>query len=86
MSFSSLEQRDMLKVYYTCHRNSLIASRQYMELYPERQQPHCTYFGTLDKNLAQYGSFSKPRKKYGSRVNPEEEQNIINAVSYFKYV
>lgn len=81
MRFSSLELRDMIKIYYSCHRNSQIASQQYMEFYPERPQPHYSYFATLDSNLALYGSFHKPRRKYGSRVTAEEEQQIINEVN-----
>lgn len=50
--------------------------------YPERPQPNYTYFGTLDRNLSIYGSFGKPRNLYGNRVNAENEQAIINAVSF----
>lgn len=81
MVFSPFEMRDMIKIYYSCNRNSQVASQQYMELYPERPQPHYSRFAILDNNLSLYGSFHKPRRKYGSRVTAEEEQQIINEVS-----
>lgn len=81
MSFSALEKRDMLRIYYMCNRNSETASRLYLEEYPERQQPHYSCFLRLDRNLATYGSFVKPREKYGRRIEPEEQENIVNAVS-----
>ncbi|XP_050310430.1 uncharacterized protein LOC126746298 [Anthonomus grandis grandis] len=81
MVFSSSEQRDMVQIYYSLNRNSQRSCQQYLEQYPERPQPNYTYFGALDRNLSLYGSFTKPRNMYGTRVHPETEQAIINAVT-----
>lgn len=39
-----------------------------------------SYYGKLDFNIREYGSLGKPRQKYGSRVNAEEEQAVLNQV------
>lgn len=64
------------------HRISKMACERYLLEYPERRQPHYTYFANIDNNLVQYGSFVKPRIKYGRRVDPEEEQIILDTVSF----
>lgn len=81
MPFSSEEKRDMIRIYYISNRNSKTACERYLLEYPERRQPHYSYFANIDINLAQYGSFVKPRVKYGRRIDPEEEQIILNTVS-----
>lgn len=78
--FSNMEKRDMLRIYYSSNRNSRISCEQYLIQYPERVQPHENIFARLDKNLVEFGSFSKPRDKYGRRIDPEEEENILNTV------
>lgn len=82
MFFTNLEKRDMLRLYYSSNRNSRISSERYFQQYPERLQPHENYFAKLEKNLLEFGSFDKPRKKYGRRISAEEEQNILNSVSF----
>lgn len=82
MLFTFEEKRDMVRIYYISNRNSKSAGERYLLEYPERQQPHYSYFANIDNNLAQYGSFVKPRVKYGRRIDPEEEENIINTVSF----
>ena len=77
MVFSREEKRDMIRVYYSCNRNSTIALRRYLEEYPERQQPDRRIFQKLYRNLREHGQFKKARKKYGSRVTEEESQNVL---------
>lgn len=80
MDYSNREKRDMLKIYYQQNRNSTAASAIYFQEFPERQQPHRTLFGLLDKNLVEYGSFEKPRAKYGTRITDEEINRVIEQV------
>lgn len=82
MVFTNLEKRDMLKIYYSVNRNSQISSELYLEQYPERPQPHYSFFNTLDRNLGLFGSFNKPRNAYGERVEAEDTEAVINAVSF----
>lgn len=84
MVFSNSEKRDMVRIYYSANRNSQISCERYLQQYPERPQPHYTYFNNLDKNLNLYGSFSKPRNAYGGRFGAEDERAVINAVSFEK--
>lgn len=79
-SFSNEEKRDMLKLYYKFDRNSTKTAQIYFELYPERQQPDRTLFGILDKHLAEYGAFQKPRMKYGSRMEQNIRRNLLAEV------
>lgn len=81
MPFSSEEKRDMIKIFYFLNRNSVLSQQRYFELYPERQQPDRTLFANLDKNLSEYGSFAKPKVKYGRRLTLENKENILQAVS-----
>lgn len=82
MVFPNSEKRDMLRIYYSVNRNSQISCERYLEQYPERPQPHYSYFNTLDRNLGLFGSFSKPRNAYGGRIEAEDEEAVINAVSF----
>ena len=75
MPFSNKEKRDMIRVYYCSHRYATTASERYLEMYPER--PHRTIFLTLDRNLAEHGSFSKPRNSYNPHGNVENDQRYI---------
>ncbi|KAL1488761.1 hypothetical protein ABEB36_014560 [Hypothenemus hampei] len=68
----------MIKIYYACNRNAQLSSERYLQENPDRHQPHMSYFSRLDSNLAEFGSFIKPRRKYGIRLNPESEEAIIN--------
>lgn len=80
MDFTNEEKRDMIKIYYKYDRNSVRTSEEYLLLYPERRQPNRTMFKFLDENLAEFGSFKKPRKKYGERMDEETKENVINEV------
>lgn len=80
MPFSSEEKRDMLEIYYASRRNVQITSETYLQRYPEREQPAQNYFLSLHRNLGKYGSFCKPRRRYGGRQN-ENEVAILQAVS-----
>ena len=82
MPFSNEEKRDMLRVYYFCNRNNQRASDMYFQEYPERNQPHITFFKKLDFNVKEYGSVDKPRQKYGSRVTNAERELVVNQVSF----
>jgi hypothetical protein len=84
--FTNREKRDMVKIFYACNRNSEVTSRRYEEAYPERRQPHRTYFIKLDKNLTEYGAFSKPRNAYGSRIPDNIKENILQEVSNYSYI
>jgi len=60
----------MIKLYYYKYdKNSKTASELYSELYPERRQPAKTLLKLLAKNLIDYDSLKKTRKKYGNRSN-----------------
>lgn len=83
MPFSNEEKRDMLQIYYASHRNAQITSETYLQRYPEREQPAQNYFLLLHRNLADYGSFIKPRRRYNRRDNVNE-MAVLQAVSELK--
>lgn len=78
--FSNLEKRDIIRIFYSCNRNSVRAEQRYLEEYPERQQPSQRYFSKLDQNLGEFGCFQKPRNKYGSRIDRDAEEEILDQV------
>lgn len=80
--YSNEEKGDMLKVYYSCQRNSQRASEMYFNEYPERRQPAVNIFQKLDRNIRNYGSFGKVRDKYGTRTTEEETELILNEVFF----
>lgn len=83
MPFSNEEKRDMIEIYYASHRNARITSDAYFDRYPEREQPAQNYFLSLHRNLAEYGSFFKPRQK-NNRENQINERAVLQAVSKIK--
>lgn len=83
MGYTNEEKRDMLRIYYINNRNSKVASEMYLHEYPERQHPHYTYFCQLERNLSEYGSFEKPRKKYGNRISEEDTNQVLEEVCFF---
>lgn len=84
MSYTNEENRDMLRLYFIHQRNSNRASEAYFQEFPERRQPHYSCFARLDRNLAEYGSFHKPRNKYGDRISEEDANGVLEQV-YFNY-
>ena len=74
-TFSNDEKTDMLECYFKSNRNSQLASDMYLELYPERQQPHRTIFGRIVNNLRNNGCFEKKRGLY--HTDSVERGNII---------
>lgn len=80
MSFTSEEKRDMLDMYYSSHKNCVSAAERYLEQYPERRQPHRSYYLRLHRNLGEYGSFEQQRGAYGSKVTVEIKENILDLV------
>lgn len=83
MVFSNQEKRDMMKLFYKSDSNTERTAEMYLQLYPERIQPARTLFKKLDRNLTEYGSFKKPRNKYGNRLDENTRNNIQNAVINF---
>lgn len=77
MRYSLSEKKDMYDVYIRAYRNSYTASDNYLQLYPERQQPNVTYFKKLDRHMNRNGALSKKRQKY--QVNPTV--NDINVLA-----
>lgn len=80
MKFSNDDQRDMIQIYYTCNRNARNSAETYLQTYPERRQPHHTYFLRLHRSLGECGSFNEPRNRYGRRVPEENTEAIIQEV------
>lgn len=83
MPFSNQEKSDMLRIYFLCQRNCYRSTEMYFEQYPEKPQPHYTYFKRLEFNMKEYGSFIKPRKKYGNKFENGEIDTVLNQVSIF---
>ena len=82
--FSSEEKRDMLKCYYMCGNNAELACALYFQNYPEKPQPHRTYFLRLDRMLSENRSVNPIGKKYGSRATQEQKNAVLNRVILFK--
>ncbi|XP_074035636.1 uncharacterized protein [Leptinotarsa decemlineata] len=80
MAFTNEEKRDIIQIYYKYDRNSVRTSEMYLNLYPERRQPHRTRF-KLDRNTTEFGSFEKPRKKYADRMDQETKENLISEIN-----
>lgn len=85
MAFSNSDKRDMLRIFYVARGNSVVASNNYLEAYPERRQPDRSLFLKLDRNLAEYGSFRQDRQRYGNRVSEEDSLNILEQVCISVY-
>lgn len=79
--YSNEEKYDMLVVYIQCHRNAGAAGNSYFENYPDRPQPHRTYFQKLTSNLLNFGSFEQPRGKYYGINNQQRDRDVIQAVN-----
>lgn len=78
--YSNEEKADMIRIYYLCQRNSQEAAAMYFNNYPERMQPAVNMFQRLERNIKNYGSFNNLRKKYGSRVTEQENNDVLNQV------
>ncbi|KAI4463087.1 striatin [Holotrichia oblita] len=79
--YNNEEKRDMLSIFYSSNRNTTIASTRYLQMYPERQQPHRSIFLDLDRNLVAYGSFTKPHNVHANRNFNENRQNILQMIN-----
>ena len=66
----------MLVTYIKNHRNADRAANNYLEDYPDRQQPNKRYFSKIITNLLQFGAFQKPRPKNYEKQNEERTRNI----------
>lgn len=44
MAFSNEEKLDMLEIFYRSNKSGDLASQRYLEAFPERPQPHRTFF------------------------------------------
>ena len=75
MEFSNVEKRDMVECYIQCQRNSTRAAEVYFKNYFDRCQPWLPTFKRLWDNLADYGSFVKPKSKKG--MDEDREINIL---------
>lgn len=53
--YSNNEYSDMLSIFYENKKNSLNASRMYLEKFPNRRQPSRTTFINVEKILRQTG-------------------------------
>lgn len=73
--FSNEEKYDMNTCYVLARRNSRNAANRYLEMYPERRQPHETLFRRIEFNLKRYGSFKKPNR--AARIVPPEVENLV---------
>lgn len=74
--FSNEERFDMLTCYIKANRNADTASQNYHIEFPERRQPHKTYFRRLVLNLLNHGSFVQRRSSYNKENN---ERNAVVA-------
>lgn len=79
MEFSNVEKRDMVECYIQCQKNSTRAAEVYFENYFDRRQPSLPTFKRLWDNLADYGSFVKPKSKKG--MDEDREINILASVA-----
>lgn len=77
--FSNEEKFDMLAVYLQSHRNADMAANRYLESYPERPQPHKTYFRKIVVNLLNFGAFEQPREKY-NKNHEDRDRRVLQAI------
>lgn len=81
MNFTIEEKSDMLEIFYSCRRNSNLASQIYSEQFLERRQPHYTYFLKLDRIFKEFGSVVRPNRRMQNHNNNENlRQDIIEEV------
>lgn len=81
--FSAEEKLNLMSVYFSCHRNSTDACREYFRLYPEKRQPHRTLFRKLELALKEKGSFRTPKKEGPPSTNEDYEATVLAHV--FQY-
>ena len=77
--YTTGEMADMHFVYGEAHGNSREAARIYAQRFSERIVPDPRTFSSIHCRLREIGSFtiSRPNAGRGSRVNPEEEMQIL---------
>jgi hypothetical protein len=63
-NFTNEEKLDMLVTYIKNHKNADRAANNYLEDYPDRQQPNKRYFSKIIINLLEFGAFQKPILRY----------------------
>lgn len=79
--FTNSEKINMFKIYILSGENSAKATREYLRKYPDRAQPHRTYFLKLNNNLKEFGSFIKKRKpRRRAATNDDNAVNMIAAL------
>lgn len=83
MLYENFEKWDMISVYIETGKRPDQACQIYLERYPERRQPHKLLFQKLERNLKEFGSFSKPRSKKYVKDNDQKEENVLGFVNAF---
>ena len=78
--YSNEKKFDMLALFLRSRRNADITSARYLEMYPERRQPHKTQFRKIVVNLINHGAFEQPRSRYNIE-NENRDRNIIQTVN-----
>lgn len=75
--YTGEEKKDMYDVYIRCYRNETRAAQNYLQLYPDRQQPSKRMFSYISKNMTEFGSVKKSRTTYRDRYNTVNEINVL---------
>lgn len=73
------ELTDMLQVFFECNKNRLQAVRRYSARFPDREVPDSKIFQRIEKNLRNYGSFTKP-KTQKRKFSEDKELDVLLAV------
>lgn len=82
-NYTNDEKMDMLRAFIRCNDNTLEASAMYLNLYPERRQPHPRIFTRLEANLRRTGGFSAAPVRQRHRRGVVENDEIV-VLAYFR--
>lgn len=80
MPFTNAEAYDMLRIYFQCFENAVIASRQYGMQFPERRHFSREVFSRLARRLRETGNVQPIQAPVRVRTTRTEE-NIINVLA-----
>lgn len=78
LRYTNEEKFEMLVCFIRNNRNAALASNNYAETFPEKQQPNKRYFSKLVTNLRMYGSFEQPRPNNYNQSNSIRDNEVIN--------
>lgn len=84
MPFTNAEAYEMLRIYFQCFENAVIASRQYAMDFPHRRHYSREVFSRLARRLRETGNVQPIQAPLRNRRTRTEENNI-NVLAYVQY-